>query len=384
MAVECGPIPYTLVNVNRLHEFVLSRDELYHAGYVLGQLSSRDLDMKRRCASCLRVVKPNNGRFPKQRQAPTAVSGTAPAARQYSTVAQPAPSPAFDIDAVFEQLTVSATRKKTEEPKAPIMRCRFHPGQRWTCCRNYTHSKACTSSEWHTPRLYAAGELEMNWVFYTTPSAPAPVQFAAAVVIDCEMGTAESGDSELIRVSVVDFFTRDILVDKLVMPDVKLAHYNTRYSGISKPMMDDALRRGNCFLGRDEARMAVLRLVGPNTVVVGHAGNQDLTSLRWIHPLVIDTLCIEKKRRKFDQGTNNDTSAAPRRKNSGPQQPKEEDKDDGDEAPAKREAGMSLKALASEKLNRQIQTKGKGHDSVEDALATRDLLLWYMTHPAAH
>ncbi|RDA85577.1 hypothetical protein CP532_5386 [Ophiocordyceps camponoti-leonardi (nom. inval.)] len=388
MEVEFGPVPYTHDNLNRLHDFVLSRDELRQAGYILGQLSSRDLDNKRRCSSCHRTIKPNNGRIPKQRQAPSAVPGTAPAARQHSTFAQPAPSRAFDIDAVFQQLTVSTTTKKKEEPKEPIMRCRFHPGQRWTCCRNYTHSKACSSSEWHTPRIYAAGELEMNWIFYTTPSAPTLLQQpAAVVVIDCEMGTAESGDSELIRVSVIDYFSRAILLDKLVMPDVKMAHYNTRYSGISKPMMDDALRRGNCLLGRDEARMAILRFIGPNTIVVGHACNQDLTSLRWIHPLVIDTLCIEKKRRKVDEGANNDTSAAPQRKNSGPQQQKQQKKkeedENEDEAPAKREAGMSLKALAGEKLNRQIQLRGKGHDSVEDALATRDLLHWYVTHPAA-
>lgn len=40
--------------------------------------------------------------------------------------------------------------------------------------------------------------------------------------------------------------------------------------------------------------------------------------------------------------------------------------------------GLSLKALALERLNREIQVKGKGHDSLEDALATRDLLLWHI------
>ncbi|RDA93388.1 hypothetical protein CP533_1965, partial [Ophiocordyceps camponoti-saundersi (nom. inval.)] len=398
MAVECGPIPFTLDHLNRLRELVLSRDEAHQVGYVLGQLSCRELDMKRRCVLCRKVIKPNKGRANKPRQAPAPVTGTGSAARPYSTVIQPVPPRVFDIDAALQQLNVSSTTKKTEEPKAPVIRCRFHPGQvnrqacqpssqKWTCCRNYTRSKACASSEWHTPRVYAAGELEMNWIFYTTPSPPSPLQFAAVVVIDCEMGIADLGDSELIRVSVVDYFSRAILLDKLVMPDIKVAHYNTKYSGISRAMMEDALRRGNCLLGRDEARKAVLRFVGPDTIVVGHAGNQDLTSLRWIHPLVIDTLCLEKKRRKVDEGTNNDTStaqAAPQRKGSGPQQqarqqPKGEAED---EAPANREAGMSLKALTSERLNRQIQIKGKGHDSVEDALATRDLLHWYMTHPA--
>jgi DNA polymerase III epsilon subunit-like protein len=61
--------------------------------------------------------------------------------------------------------------------------------------------------------------------------------------------------------------------------------------------------------------------------------------LRWIHPRIIDTLIVE--------GNNHDGKTQ----------------------------GLSLKKLAELRLQRTIQ-KGKGHDSLEDAIATRDLLHW--------
>jgi RNA exonuclease 1 len=49
-----------------------------------------------------------------------------------------------------------------------------------------------------------------------------------AVALDCEMGTAASGESELIRVTMVDYFSDEILVDNLVEPGVRMLHLNTR------------------------------------------------------------------------------------------------------------------------------------------------------------
>ena len=40
--------------------------------------------------------------------------------------------------------------------------------------------------------------------------------------------------------------------------------------------------------------------------------------------------------------------------------------------------GLSLKVLASERLNRAIQNKKIGHDSLEDAIASRDLIHWHV------
>lgn len=252
--------------------------------------------------------------------------------------------------------------------------------QKWTCCNGPLFSKPCAGQLEHSPRHYTVGELEMNWQFYETKTAPLPTH-VAAVVLDCEMGTASSGESELIRLSVVDFFTGAVLIDSLVYPSVRMAHYNTRFSGVTKHNMEDCRRRRKCIFGRDSARQALYKFVGPNTVVIGHAGHQDLTSLRWTHHRIVDTLIIETRKRHLETGmalrkeweesenTEIGESANP--------SSTVEDKDNT-AATNSQEGGLSLKALTLKRLNRIIQIKGRGHNSLEDALATRDLLHWHI------
>jgi len=193
------------------------------------------------------------------------------------------------------------------------------------------------------------------------------------------MGTAKSGDSELIRVTLIDYFSSAILVDHLVYPDVEMQHYNTRFSGVTRREMEVVRRKGQCLMGKDRARKAVWQFVGPNTVVVGHSAHNDLTALRWIHPVVVDTFLIESTKAK-------DTKAKTA------QEKKEADsptvvsidvagKPNKDQQPRHRRVKgsgpLSLKSLAKVRLGREIQIGGKkGHDSLEDAIAARDLAHW--------
>ncbi|KAF4589331.1 RNA exonuclease [Ophiocordyceps camponoti-floridani] len=377
MADEYGPIAFSSDYLDRLRRLVPAQDELREAAYIVEQLSSQDLEYKRRCVRCSRPMKTRYRT--RTHQAP---HSAASASTQGPSVSQLKPR-APVMSNTLDELTFpsSSSKKKPDDRNAGKPRCQFHPGtifrKKWTCCDKHVSSEGCTGEKNHSAIQYAVGELEISWIFYATPAAPTPSQPAAAVVIDCEMGTSFTGESELIRVSVVDYFSRRVLLDRLVLPDVRMSHYNTKFSGISRQMMNDAVRHGNCFLGRDEARIATMKLLSPNTIVVGHALHQDLTSLRWIHPLVIDTLLIEKKRRKVEREAQEAEAAA-----HGSATQQEKKSEDEKEAAPNREAGMSLKALSKEKLNREIQLKGRGHDSVEDALATRDLLHWYMSHPA--
>jgi DNA polymerase III epsilon subunit-like protein len=204
-------------------------------------------------------------------------------------------------------------------------------------------------------------------MFHATPSATEYSYTRQAVAIDCEMGTAASGDSELIRVTLIDYFSSAVLVDSLVYPDVEMSHYNTRFSGVTKKDIEMARAKGTCFRGRDQARAAVWRFVGPNTVVVGHSAHNDLTAMRWIHSVVVDTYLIEFAKAKAAQKIKEakppivvsiDTGATPTE-----QTPRKGGKGSG---------ALSLKTLAMVRLGREIQAK-KGHDSLEDALAERDL-----------
>lgn len=217
------------------------------------------------------------------------------------------------------------------------------------------------------------GELEKNWKLYETKPGPLPTH-VSAVVLDCEMGTACSGESELIRISMVDFFSGAILIDSLVYPNVPMAHYNTRFSGVTKRAMDEAHRKRDCIFGRDAARQAVYKFVGPETVVVGHAGHQDLTSLRWIHTRIVDTLILETRKRRLEE----DAALRKEWEEPGKDPCRKTEGDDKNAESSPQEGGLSLKSLTLKRLDRVIQIKGRGHDSLEDALATRDLLHWHI------
>lgn len=156
------------------------------------------------------------------------------------------------------------------------------------------------------------------------------------------MGVAESGDSELIRLSVVDYFTCEVLIDKLIWPSVKMEHYNTKYSGVTKAMMYKARKEGSCLFGKKKARLELWKFVDAHTIIVVHGGSQDFISLRLIHDKVVDTQLTEKCSGELNNG-------------------------------------VSLKSLAKERLGREIQLRGNGHDSLEDAIATRDLLHWHLS-----
>lgn len=286
--------------------------------------------------------------------------------------------------------------------REPLKRCRYHSGvvqakvsgcsvqkllereqtltdertmilQMWTCCGKHVSAAPCCQDANHLPIQYAPGEIEANWLFHRTPQSGGrnPQQsFAIAVAIDCEMGVSDSGESELIRVTVVDYFSGAVLLDSLVAPDVRMKHYNTRFSGISRQDINEARRRRTCIFGRSNARKAIWRCVGPRTIIIGHGLNSDLLSLRWIHPFIVDTMLIEEEI----------VYAA---KAGLPEDPDQELNEKQKGLLEISKTPLSLKSLTLLRLDRHIQLKGQGHDSVEDALASRDLLHWHLVHRIA-
>lgn len=81
----------------------------------------------------------------------------------------------------------------------------------------------------------------------------------------------------------------------------------------------------------------MLELLTPHTILLGHSLNSDLNALKLTHPFLVDTAILYPHAR-------------------GP--------------PYK----QSLKWLSTKYLSKDIQKGGKGHDSVEDALACLDLV----------
>lgn len=236
----------------------------------------------------------------------------------------------------------------------------------------------CSQREFHMARLYLPGEMERLWQHHPTKNGQTKPLHRTAVAIDCEMGTSMSGESELIRVTLLDYFSGQVLIDKLVWPDVPMLHLNTRFSGIRWNDLNKARRKHSCLYGRNNARAAVLQFVGPSTIVVGHSAHHDLTSLRWIHHRIIDSYILEAALKEAaEQATTEPPQEIPIESltlsDTGPKST-----EDSPKRPKGRGL-LSLKMLAKVKLGREIQVGRDGHDSIEDALAARDLVHLYLT-----
>ena len=317
---------------------------------------------------------------------------------------------------------------KSQQRQKPLLLCKFHDGficektsvfpmsqpatspasnvrpnlgtkRVWSCCSQPPSSAPCSGAPFHEPCFYEIGEIEALWQYHPTPRPSLKVrqsgQIRPAVALDCEMGTAKSGDSELIRISLVDHFTSEVLIDQLVFPNVPMSHLNTRYSGVTWKDMNEARSRGACIFGRDKARRKVWEYVGPETIVIGHSLNNDLASLRWIHRKVVDTFLIEfrlDEKLKAEQEAQSKGAEVVEEAETEPDggvsldSMKSQDgkNPDGDKETEKKKPGkgnghFSLKTLARTRLGREIQNKGKeGHDSLEDAIAARDLADWHV------
>jgi RNA exonuclease 1 len=157
------------------------------------------------------------------------------------------------------------------------------------------------------------------------------------VALDCEM-IYTTGGMRVARISVVDGSGKEVF-DQLVRldDDVHVIDYNTRFSGITPENHAAAL------LPLASIRTTLDSLIDSNTIIIGHALDNDLKTLRIIHHRCIDTALLFPHR-------------------AGP--------------PYRR----SLKDLVREKLGKMIQTGDalEGHSSIEDASATLDLVRWYI------
>ena len=183
-------------------------------------------------------------------------------------------------------------------------------------------------------------KMEDDFVLHTsdTTSAGAPsathsssssLSFPPLYAIDCEMCYTSVG-LELTRLTLIDSQCRTLL-DTLVVPSNPITNFNTQYSGITAAML------ATCTTTLQQARHRLLSILPASAILVGHSAENDLRASRIYHRRVIDTALLFPHPR-------------------GP--------------PHK----SSLRYLVQRWLNREIQTGGGGHDSVEDAWAAMELV----------
>lgn len=215
------------------------------------------------------------------------------------------------------------------------------------CCNETVGSPGCVTHETHVFKISDPKRLALVMPFIATPENDnAPPH--TAVCFDCEMGYTTCG-LELMRLTVVAWPTHKILIDVLVRPIGHILDVNTRFSGITAEQFLNAkpydpehptpVRKDLRIVESPyEARALFLSHITRDTPVLGHALENDLNTIRLIHPTIIDTVLLFPTRNglPFRHG---------------------------------------LRTLAKWHLDQDIQTAGAaGHDSYEDARTTGELV----------
>jgi DNA polymerase III epsilon subunit-like protein len=256
-------------------------------------------------------------------------------------------------------------REKTDAIKGP--KEAIYP-----CCQELQGTPGCTQCDTHVFKVSEGKRLASILPFINTPENRKPAKgpngkLPDAVTFDCEMGYTVCG-LELIRLTAVSWPQGHCLVDVLVRPQGTVLDLNTRWSGVTPEMYSSAVPYeekvamdallpppppgSSTSLNLDgptsgplpivsspaAARDLLCSFLTPSTPLIGHGIENDLNTTRLCHPTIIDTIILFPHPRGL-----------PFR--------------------------FGLKMLTNRHLKRDIQMGGAaGHDSLEDARATGDLV----------
>ncbi|EEQ82504.1 hypothetical protein NCER_100757 [Vairimorpha ceranae BRL01] len=100
------------------------------------------------------------------------------------------------------------------------------------------------------------------------------------IALDIEMVTTEIG-KEVGRISLVDH-TGNVLYDKFVKPVNCVQNYETKWSGLTKTILDSGI--DNSVMKNE-----ICKIIGKNTVLLGHSLENDFSALGMYHNKIIDT-----------------------------------------------------------------------------------------------
>ncbi|TRM67741.1 Rexo1 protein [Schizophyllum amplum] len=204
-----------------------------------------------------------------------------------------------------------------------------------TCCgKTASESEGCTTG----PHVFYESDplvLHSRHPFSFLPSRSPDRKTLDVIALDCEM-IYTTGGMRVARVSLIDGAGATIFDEFVKMDEgVAVLDYNTRFSGV-KP---EHLQRATHDLAGIREKLHAL--MDEETILVGHALDNDLKTLRIVHRTCVDTALL------FPH-----PHGAPYRK--------------------------ALRDLTREHLGVVIQqSSSNGHSSAEDASVTLDLVRWH-------
>ncbi|GFF84655.1 RNA exonuclease 3 [Aspergillus udagawae] len=243
-----------------------------------------------------------------------------------------------------ERKRVLDTKLKTACFYHPMKRNQQQKQYKYPCCGK---RQACASLPAHVYAPVQDFILE-NWQNYRLTPSPEPGLCSPrrVVALDCEMVEVEGGSAEVAQICAVDILTSEVIVEKYVVPSRTVTDWRTPWSGMSQKLLEDMKEAGKTVNGWEEARKALWAHIGPDTILVGQSLQHDLDIIRMVHLSVVDTVILSR------------------------------------EAVAKDcKQSWGLKRLCKQMLDRDIQQSRRGHDCLEDTMATREVVLWCVRHP---
>ncbi|EMT71949.1 RNA exonuclease 3 [Fusarium odoratissimum] len=170
-----------------------------------------------------------------------------------------------------------------------------------------------------------------------------------AIALDCEMAGVVNGESEIISICAIDFFTGEVLINSLVKPLEPIIDWRTNIHGIRPATLAIAASQGQILYGWEAARQELLKHINTETAMVGQSLQQDLRRLRVSHEKIFDTAILTAEA-VFGTGT-----------------------------PFGHR--WSLQSLCGDLLKLSIRQGSDTHDAMEDAMAAREVALWCICYP---
>lgn len=221
-------------------------------------------------------------------------------------------------------------------------RCIYHWGKfeynsfggKFICCESEKHSIGCSVADEHVWSGYEMGFNGPLDGFVSTEDNRRTIKSNMVYALDCEMCYTGLG-LECTKVTLISSDGHKIY-EKLVRPSNKIVCYNTRFSGITKKHLTP---KNGLVATLTEVQQDLLNYIDSETILIGHALENDLRVLKMIHNKVIDTsVCF----------------------------------------PHQHGPGFkhSLRTLTQQYLKRNIQDSNQGHSSFEDSRASLELMLW--------
>ncbi|KAI0533555.1 ribonuclease H-like domain-containing protein [Xylaria digitata] len=181
------------------------------------------------------------------------------------------------------------------------------------------------------------------------PDGPHPRKTYDALAIDCEMVVMRGREQGLLNIAVVDFFTGDIVLRSLVRPTGPVTDWRRDITGFNKQRLTEAIKKGKVLSGWREVREKIFDVTTCETIFIGHALANDLRVLRIATDRVIDSMAM------MSRAVFGDAKTFPR--------------------------NWGLKTACQELLDVAVQKTRGPHNPLEDALATRELVLQCVLNP---